>query len=226
MTSMNIRYVLFDLDGTLADTAPDLVDTLNQVLAENGCPTLTFDEIRPTVSHGGVYMLKAAFKLTDDAPQLGPLRDRFLQIYDSRLCNKTRMFQGMADVLDQFEAWNIPWGIVTNKSERLTLPLMRKLNLDKRTQCIVAGDTVEYNKPHPAPMLHACRLLDCEPSETLYVGDAKRDIQAGQNSGMHTLIAGYGYIGENDKPETWGADGLVNSPLDILQWISATENIF
>ena len=214
-----IEHVLFDLDGTLADTAPDLADTLNQLLIENNRPPLSFEIIRPTVSHGGIFMINTAFSMTEDNPGFGELRSRFLDIYAERLTNKTRLFQGMDKVLDQFDNAGIGWGIVTNKSEQLTHPLMHALGLQKRTSCIVGGDTVKYNKPHPAPMLHACSLLDCNPAKTLYIGDAERDIQAGHNTGMFTLIAGYGYIGDNDTPESWGADGIVQAPDEIPGWI-------
>jgi N-acetyl-D-muramate 6-phosphate phosphatase len=214
-----IHHVLFDLDGTLADTAPDLADTLNQLLIENGRSPMPFETIRPTVSHGGVFMINAAFGLAENDHGFAELRARFLDIYTARLTKKTRLFQGMDEVLDRFDSAGVTWGIVTNKSEKLTHPLMRALGLHHRTSCIVAGDTVGFNKPHPAPMLHACSLLGCDPAETLYIGDAERDIQAGNNTGMFTLIAGYGYIGDNDAPETWRADGMVKAPREIPEWM-------
>ena len=214
-----IHNVLFDLDGTLADTAPDLADTLNQVLTENDRPTLSFDTIRPTVSHGGVFMLNKAFGIGLKDPGFAELRSRFLEIYAGRLSNKTRLFQGIDTVLDRLENTGIDWGIVTNKPEKLTRPLLRSLGIHDRTRCIVGGDTMEFSKPHPAPMLYACSLLGCSPETTLYIGDAQRDIQAGQNTGMYTLIAGYGYIGTDDAPESWGADGMVNEPVEIIEWI-------
>ena len=215
-----IHNVLFDLDGTLADTAPDLADTLNQVLAENGRPTLSFETIRPTVSHGGGFMLNTAFGLGEHDPGFAELRSRFLEIYAGRLTNKTRLFQGIDTVLDLLDNRGMSWGVVTNKPEKLTHPLLRSLGIHSRTRCVVGGDTVEYSKPHPAPMLHACSLLGCSPSTTLYVGDAQRDIQAGHNTGMYTLIAGYGYIGPDDEPDAWGADGMVSTPLEIMAWIA------
>ena len=207
-----IRHVLFDLDGTLADTAPDLADTLNQVLREQGRPSLPFDRIRPTVSHGSVYMLSIAFGIGTQEPGFTELRNRFLEIYAGCLCNRTRLFQGVLDLLDWLESTGRSWGIVTNKPDKLTQPLLRLLDIHHRTRCIVSGDTLEFSKPHPAPMLHACKLLDCDPAKTLFVGDARRDVEAGRNTGMPTLIAGYGYIGPDDEPESWGADGMVNEP--------------
>lgn len=214
-----IHNVLFDLDGTLADTAPDLADTLNQVLHEQGRTPLPFDRIRPMVSHGGVFMLNSAFGIGEQEPGYTDLRSRFLEIYTERLTNKTILFEGIGSVLDRLESTGISWGVVTNKPERLTHPLLQSLGIHHRTRCIVGGDTLEFSKPHPAPMLHACNLLDCDPETTLYIGDAHRDIQAGHNTGMHTLIAGYGYIGPDDMPESWGADGMVEEPLEIMEWI-------
>lgn len=214
-----IYHVLFDLDGTLADTAPDLADTLNQVLREQGRPPLPFDVIRPTVSHGSIVMLNTALGIEAQQPGFTDLRTRFLEIYAGRLTSKTSLFEGIGLVLDRLEGMGMSWGIVTNKPERLTHPLLQSLGIHHRTRCIVGGDTLEFSKPHPAPMLHACHLLGCEPATTLYIGDAHRDIQAGHNTGMVTLVAAYGYIGPDDKPESWGADGMVHAPLEIVEWI-------
>lgn len=215
----DIVNVLFDLDGTLADTAPDLADTLNQLLLEQGRTPLAFDMIRPTVSHGSVFMLNMAFGIGEAEPGFSELRSRFLEIYAGLLTNKTRLFQGIDTLLDRIETSGRSWGIVTNKPGKLTQPLLQSLGIHHRARCIVSGDTLAYSKPHPAPMLHACRLLSCEPENTLYVGDAHRDVQAGQNTGMYTLVARYGYIGPDDQPESWGADGLVNDPGEIMEWI-------
>lgn len=215
-----ITNVLFDLDGTLADTALDLAHSLNQLLQENSKPQLPFDVIRPMVSHGGVFMICKAFEISDEDPDFPELRERFLTIYESCLADKTCLFPGMPQVLEQLESDSYVWGIVTNKIERLTQPIIQALGLSDRAACIVCGDTIEHSKPHPAPMLHACQLADREPSQTLFIGDAKNDIIAGHNARMYTLIARYGYIGEQDAPEGWGADGLINSPLEILDWLA------
>jgi len=214
-----IHHVLFDLDGTLADTAPDLADTLNQVLQEQGRKPLSFARIRPTVSHGSIYMLTTAFGLGEHDPGFPELRSRFLEVYAGRLTNKTKLFQEMAALLDWLDSTGMSWGVVTNKPDKLTQPLLQSLGIHHRTRCIVSGDTLEFSKPHPAPMLHACSLLDCDPAKTLYIGDARRDVQAGHNTGMYTLIAGYGYIGPDDEPEAWGADGMVEEPGEIREWI-------
>lgn len=215
-----INCVLLDLDGTLADTAPDLADTINQLLAEENHRQLDYEVIRPTVSHGGAVMICRAFGIDVDDPEFARLRRRFLDLYASRLALKSRLFPGMELVLNTLEAGNISWGVVTNKPAWLTDPLMQALDLAHRAGCIVSGDTVEYSKPHPAPMIHACRMTGCEPARTLYVGDARRDIQAGRSAGMFTLVALYGYLEPDDDPACWGATDMVDAPLAILDWLS------
>ncbi len=215
-----INNILFDLDGTLADTAPDLAHALNQLLQEQGKPPLALETIRPSVSLGGIVMVRQFLDIDEDDQDFPELRRRFLEIYSSNLADKTKLFPGMEQVLDKLESHNIPWGVVTNKSAWLTNPLMQALQLDKRASCIVSGDTVEQCKPHPAPMLYACQLVERDPAQTLYVGDAKRDIMAGHNAGMLTLIAGYGYIADDENPDSWGANGIINKPLEILDWLA------
>ena len=217
MTS--ISNILFDLDGTLADTAPDLARSLNLLLEENGKQQLPFENIRPMVSRGGVFMVCSAFGTTVDDPAFPALRERFLSLYEANLDLETRLFPGMPEVLERLEADGHTWGIVTNKIERLTLPLIRSLQLSDRAACIVCGDTVEHSKPHPAPMLHACQLVNHPPVQTLYIGDAKNDVIAGRSAEMLTLVARYGYIGSDEEPESWGADGLIDDPLEILDWL-------
>ena len=216
-----VKHVLFDLDGTLVDTAPDLAYALNRTLVNHGRQPLTFEAIRPSVSLGGVAMIKLGFDLDETDPGFNPLRNEFLTKYRDNLSQHSRLFPGMERVLTGLEQINASWGIVTNKPGWLTNPLMQTLQLDTRTDCIVSGDTLEFRKPHPAPLLHACELLQCKPEETLYVGDARRDIEAGANAGMTTLVAAYGYIDSTENPENWGADGLVNSPEEILSWVQA-----
>jgi len=214
-----IKAVFFDLDGTLADTAPDLAASLNQLLAEQGKAVLTFDVIRPTVSLGGNALVRLAFNIDEDKPEFISLRQRFLEIYKSRLHSGTHLFPGMPRVLDTLESDGLVWGVITNKPSWLTLPLMQKLGLDKRAKCIICGDTTENKKPHPAPMLHACKITDSDPGCSLYVGDAERDIEAGRAAGMHTLIAQYGYIGKDEEPSQWQADGVISDPGEIIDWI-------
>lgn len=219
-----VTCVLFDLDGTLADTAPDLAQALNQLLLETDRAAIPFENIRPMVSHGGVYMICKSLNITTDDPDFPVFRERFLAIYELNLVQKTSLFPGIPDVLDQLESEGISWGIVTNKIERLTLPLVRALELADRAACVVCGDTVDRSKPHPAPMLHACALTGESPSRSLYIGDAEKDVMAGKNAGMRTLVAVYGYIGKQESPEDWGADGLISSPGEILDWMNEVKS--
>ncbi len=216
----NVRCILFDLDGTLVDTAPDLANALNRTLVNHGRQPLTFDAIRPSVSLGGVAMIKLGFNLDESDPDFTPLRNEFLAIYRDNLSHHSRLFPGMEQVLAGLDEMKASWGIVTNKPGWLTNPLMEALHLDTRTDCIVSGDTLEQRKPHPAQLFHACELLQRVPAETLYVGDARRDIEAGVNAGMTTLVAAYGYIDTNENPENWGADGMIDSPEEIMAWVS------
>jgi 2-phosphoglycolate phosphatase len=219
-----IRTVLFDLDGTLADTAPDLAAALNALLTEENRPTLPFHVIRPVVSHGSTGLLRLGFGLEPTDANFVRLRERLLTLYAARLCRETRVFPGVTELLAQLVARHINWGIVTNKPAFLTEPLIAQLALAHPPACVVSGDTVANRKPHPEPMLHACAIARAQPSETLYVGDAERDIRAGRDAGMKTLVALFGYIGENEKPEGWGADGMINAPLDVLAWVDPEED--
>lgn len=217
--SKPISTVFFDLDGTLADTAPDLAAALNQVLSQHDRDPLPFEVIRPTVSLGGNAMLSLAFPVDENSEEFLSLRDEFLHIYDQRLHQDSHLFPGMMNVLDRIESLNLSWGIVTNKSTLLTEPLIKQLKLTERTACIVCGDTTEYRKPHPEPMFHACRLTQSEPESCVYIGDAKRDIDAGRAAGMHTIAAAYGYIETTDKIENWQADSIIHSPEEVLVWL-------
>ena len=214
-----IRTVLFDLDGTLADTAPYLAYALNCVLEEQGCRPLPFDTIRPVVSHGGVALIKLGFGIDEHAPGFPPLRQRLLDIYRDNIARETRLFDGMGTLLTRLEERGINWGVVTNKPGWLTGPLLEALGLKARAATIVSGDTLPERKPHPAPMLLACEQAGSDAAHCLYIGDAERDIEAGRNAGMRTLVALFGYLGETDFPEQWQADGMVESALDILDWL-------
>lgn len=211
-----LRTVLFDLDGTLLDTAPDLAHALNQVLINQGRAPLPFERIRPVVSHGGKALIELGFGIDEMDVGFADLRRQLLDIYRANLARETRLFPGMEEVLEGLSARGLNWGVVTNKPGWLTEPLLRELGLYEQAACVVSGDTVPERKPHPAPMLHACRLAGCEAPQCLYVGDAQRDIEAGRNAGMHTLAALFGYIQEEDRPEEWRADAMVEQPLEIL----------
>lgn len=215
---MGAKHALFDLDGTLVDTAPDLADALNGTRANHGLPPLPFEAIRPTVSLGGAAMIQAGFGVVEADARFIPLRDEFLALYRDGVARRSRLFPGMEQVLARLEENGVPWGIVTNKSGWLTTPLAQALGLAARARCIVSGDTVEQPKPHPAPLLHACKLLGCAPPEALYVGDAKRDMEAGRRAGMTTIVAAYGYIEAGEDPADWQADGLIHHPAELLDW--------
>jgi N-acetyl-D-muramate 6-phosphate phosphatase len=214
-----VAAVLFDLDGTLADTAPDLAYALNVVRTEQGLPPLPFEHIRPVVSHGAMALVRLGFGFGPENPAFGGLRTRLLEVYRANLARETRLFPGIAELLERLEQSSVRWGVVTNKPTWLTDPLMEALGVAHRAACIVSGDTTAQRKPHPEPMLHACALAACHPGACLYVGDAERDVQAGRAAGMRTLVALFGYIDPAERPQEWGADGAVAQPLDILDWL-------
>ena len=217
---MRIRTVLFDLDGTLLDTAPDLAFALNETLRHFGREPLPFETIRPVVSHGGIALIKLGFGLDPDDDGYTPRRQFLLDTYRNNIARETRPFAGMHELLDAIEQHGLNWGVVTNKPAWLTDPLLQALDLYSRAATVISGDTLPERKPHPAPMLLACEQAGSRPHECLYVGDARRDIEAGRNAGMATLVALFGYIGAGDDPATWGADALVESPADISAWLA------
>jgi N-acetyl-D-muramate 6-phosphate phosphatase len=226
MSSINrpsaIRTVLFDLDGTLVDTAPDLGFTLNELRHRRGLVSLAEAEFRPQASHGSQGLIRLGFGVNEDHPDFPALREEFLEIYEAHLNRNSPLFPGMGEVLSTLEEKGLNWGVVTNKPTRLTEPLLRHLGLAHRAACIVCGDTLAWNKPHPAPMLHACRLAGSEPFQCLYVGDAQRDMDAATAAGMPALVALYGYLGAEDRPYEWGAIGHIESPAGLLDWLGGT----
>jgi len=219
-----IEHILFDLDGTLADTADDLANALNAIRLKYELTTLSKEVIRPTVSLGGNAMIKLAFDLEEGDSGFESIRDEFLNYYRNNIAQETRLFDGMEELLLSLENEKKPWGIVTNKSSWLTDPLVEALSLDKRAACVISGDTLEYRKPHPAPILHACKLMQSDPATTIYIGDAQRDIEAGRRAGTKTLIALYGYIDTGEDPVDWGADGMVTSAFEIHDKLSELCN--
>jgi phosphoglycolate phosphatase len=216
-----IRTILFDLDGTLADTAPDLAAALNTLLKEEGRAPLPFERIRPVVSHGSPGLLKLGFGATPESPDYGQLRERLLAIYEANLCRGTRLFPGMPELLTALAGRGLNWGIVTNKPAFLTGPLVRTLAPTPPPACVVSGDSTTNRKPHPEPMLLACERAGSRPEECVYVGDAERDIRAGREAGMKTLVALFGYISSDESPATWGAEGMIRTPQEILDWLNA-----
>ncbi|MEM7541500.1 MAG: phosphoglycolate phosphatase [Pseudomonadota bacterium] len=211
----DIQCVLFDLDGTVLDTAPDLAFALNETLLEAGRPTLPFELIRPHVSKGSPGLIRLGFGEDTD---FEALRARFLYFYEANLCRATTFFSGMEALLADLDARKIPWGIVTNKPGWLTDPLLAELALDARAQCVISGDTLAHAKPHPAPLLRAAELIKVAPESCLYIGDDERDVQAARSAGMQVLVAMYGYLAGSD-PNTWEPDGFIHSPGETLAFL-------
>ncbi len=218
VSARRIGAVLFDLDGTLLDTAADMVDVLNQQRQDRGHAPLPYATVRCQVSHGSQALIKIGFPGLD-AASFEQHREEFLSRYAARIALHTQLFPGFEAVLSQFETQGLPWGIVTNKPGFLTAPLLQALGLDLRSGCTVSGDSLPQRKPHPAPLLFAAARLGVAPERCLYVGDAERDIKAARASGMPSLIAGFGYLGPDDQPDQWGADGQIDTPQALLDWL-------
>lgn len=216
-TPSKIRTVLFDLDGTLIDTAPDMASALNLLLAEENRPALPYASIRPIVSNGSEALVKLGFG--ENAAELDRLKQRYLEIYQDNLCVDSKLFDGMSELLQHIEQHNMNWGVVTNKPGWLTEPLMQQIGLAHRAATIVSGDTTLNRKPHPEPMFHACTRAGSEPAQCIYIGDARRDIEAGNNAGMRTVAALYGYIGDWENINEWNASHKINQPLEIIKLI-------
>ncbi|MCX7108016.1 MAG: HAD-IA family hydrolase [Methylococcales bacterium] len=220
-TDFKLSCVLFDLDGTLVDTAPDLVSCLNKALIKHGFTVITSDKVKPFISFGAVAMVNASLKESASKELKATVVETMLDIYQNNIAEHSVFFEGILDTLDAIEAQGLKWGVVTNKRERFTDPLMAALNLTDRAACIISGDTTGNPKPHPEPMLAACKRADVIPQECVYIGDASHDIKAGKNAQMKTLAALYGYINADDTPETWGADALIKSPKQLTDWINS-----
>lgn len=212
--------VLFDLDGTLLDTAPDMVAALNLLRMEQGLDPLPHARARNEVSNGSAGLLRLGFPGAG-LDRLQELQRRFLDIYAARLSEATVLFPGMAEVLHAIEARQLHWGIVTNKPGWLTEPLLAALGLHQRSACTVSGDTLPERKPHPAPLLHALAALRLTADRAVYVGDAPRDIEAGRAAGMRTILAGYGYLDAGKDLTGWGADRIISEPVELLEVLSA-----
>ena len=211
--------VFFDLDGTLADTAPDLVAATNQLLSARNLPLKPYEQLRPCASAGARGLIGGAFGIDTKHPDFIPLRDEFFANYEKALFVHSKLFEGMEHLLNQLESAQLPWGIVTNKSERFTNPLVDLMGLSQRSISTVSGDTTPHSKPHPEPILHAARIANLDPNKSLYVGDDIRDVIAGKAAGMKTVAAAYGYCGCEEPPEAWGADFIIHTPQELLQII-------
>ncbi len=214
------RAILFDLDGTLLDTAPDMVGALNALRAENSLEPLPYEEVRSSVSHGAARLVKIGFPHAD-ADAARALQARYLEIYGGALSVGTRLFEGMGEVLAAIASHGLACGIVTNKPTMLTHSLLEALGLERHFACVVCGDTVSERKPHAMPMLLAAKLAGTRAAECLYIGDAERDIQAAHAAGMPAVVALYGYLKPDEEWQAWNADGTIHRPLDLLPWIES-----
>jgi 2-phosphoglycolate phosphatase len=216
--------VFFDLDGTLVDSAPDMVAVLQYLQHEQGIDPVSYDLGRSHVSNGAVGLLTLGFP--EMAIQAGDeMHQKYLERYSEAVCVESRVFDGLSELLDQLDELRCPWGIVTNKPEQLTIPLLAALGLADRSACIVSGDTLAVRKPDPAPMLLACDIAGVDAQTSIYVGDAERDIEAGQRAGMATIAAGYGYITAEDDPREWDADVIATTTEELTQIILDAVNL-
>ena len=219
-----IRCVLFDLDGTLADTAPDLAAALNKMRIDRGLATLPLDPLRRMASSGARGLLGVGFNLKPGDADYEAHRVEFLANYESALHVHTRLFDGVEELLRAIEtsqagATARKWGVVTNKAKRFTDPLSLSIGFTGRASCVVSGDTTPHAKPHPAPLLHAAGVSGVNAAECIYVGDDLRDIQAGIAAGMKTLAVTWGYLGDTEPPDTWGADAVIHQPRQVLDYL-------
>jgi len=210
------RAVLFDLDGTLADTAGDLGYALNLQRSSRGLQAIPLDLVRPYASAGARGLLRLGFGLEPDRPEYEAMRSEFLDLYEQNLSRSTVLFPGMADALAELELRGVRWGIVTNKPQRFTLPLIEALGLSARSACTVCADMVSAPKPHPAALIEAAVRLKVPPADCLYVGDDERDVIAARAAGMDSIIALYGYIGDGKPPRDWGACAVIETPIDLV----------
>ena len=210
-----VRSVLFDLDGTLADTAPDLGFALNQQRLMRGMPELSIAELRAHASSGARGLLQKGFGIQPEDSGYLAMHDEFLDLYEKNVSRRSALFPGVPCLLDEIEDRGLTWGIVTNKAERFTFPLLRALRLLDRAACVVCGDTTPYAKPHPAPLIEAMAKIGTTAAQCVYVGDDERDVQAGHAAGMSVVVVRYGYLGNGRPPEDWGADLLVDSPAEL-----------
>ncbi len=216
MMAHRFDAVLFDLDGTLIDSAPDLAGAANELREAHGLPALPYECFRPMVGSGARGMIGVAFDIGPQHESFLGLRDDFLRRYELRMTQQTRIFDAVLPVLEALERRCTKWGIVTNKATRFTDPLVRSLGLHLRAATVIAGDTTPHSKPHPAPLLEAARRVGLTPSQCIYVGDDVRDVQAGHAAGMATAVAGWGYLGAGEPIEAWGAEYIARKPADLL----------
>jgi len=214
-------HVLFDLDGTLLDTAPDLAAALNAARSLRALAPLPFSAIRPSVSHGSFALARIGCDFDEGSEAFERFRLDLLESYAANVARESSLFDGMDELLGRLESIGIPWGIVTNKPEYLTAPLLHALDLTERAAVVICGDTAPNKKPHPEPLLLAASRINARPERCVYIGDAERDIVAGKAAGMTTVVALYGYIGTCDAPLEWGADAAINHPRELPVWLNS-----
>lgn len=217
---LSVRAVLFDLDGTLVDSAPDLAGAANDMRLSRGLHALPYEVFRPLVGSGARGMMTAAFDVAPGGPAFAALRDEFLNRYEQRMTHETRVFADVWALLAALDALGCPWGIVTNKATRFSDPLARALHLYARAAVLIAGDTTPHAKPHPAPLIEAARRIGVEPRDCAYVGDDLRDVVAGRAAGMTTVAVRWGYLGVGEPIESWGADHIADLPADVLKHLT------
>jgi len=212
---MRLRAVLFDMDGTLLDTAPDFIAICQAMLAERNRPAIDEQLIRDVISGGAKAMVSATFALSPQAPEFEALRLEFLARYQDACAVHSHLYEGMAELLDDIEKAGLRWGVVTNKPLRFAEPIMQQLGLAERSALLICPDHVKNSKPDPEPLILACKMLDLDPASVLFVGDDLRDIESGRDAGTRTAAVRYGYIHPHDNPSHWGADVVVDHPLDL-----------
>jgi phosphoglycolate phosphatase len=212
----DIHAVLFDLDGTLIDSAPDLGAAADKMRVDRGLPSLPLDQYRPMAGAGARGMLGIAFSMTPDHPGFGSMREEFFVNYEGCMTQRTYVFEGVAELIAALESRGVQWGVVTNKAARFTDPLTRRMPLFATAAAVISGDTTPHAKPHPAPLLEAARRLKVDPCRCVYVGDDERDIAAGLAAGMTTVAATYGYLGSNGNTTAWGAHAQIRTPFELL----------
>lgn len=216
---MALTTVLFDLDGTLLDTVLELTTILNQMLEGTQYPTVPISIVRDTISQGAAAILQASLGIDKSDVRLKEWHTRYLNLYETSIGKFTQPYPGVIELIKLIETQQLRWGVVTNRLARHAKPLLQKFNLSPSQNCIVTADTLNKSKPDPAPLLHACELLDAKPEQCVYIGDAHTDIIAGKQAGMKTLIALYGYIPAQINPHSWEADGGLKAPIELLQWL-------
>lgn len=215
----DVAAVLFDLDGTLVDSAPDLAGAANDLRAAHGLPPLAYERLRPVVGSGARGMLQAAFGIGPGDARFDGLRDDFLGRYEARILSQTQVFERIEPVLQVLERHRLHWGIVTNKASRFSVPVVQGLGLAPRCAVLVSGDTTPHAKPHPAPLLEAARRIGLPAGQCIYVGDDRRDIEAGRGAGMRVLAAAWGYLGQGESVHDWAADAVLDHPEQLLNWL-------